>query len=96
MITQASRHNYELECDNCGDTADEYFEDFYDAVEYKKDRSNRWRSIKDADGNWNDLCPSCNTREVIVKLRGDDCGVAARYNPADALAALAMQEESYA
>ncbi|MFA5196257.1 MAG: hypothetical protein WC401_10720 [Bacteroidales bacterium] len=48
-----------LECDICGEEADECFDDFYEAVEWKKDKTNGWRSNKDKDGNWQDICPNC-------------------------------------
>lgn len=46
---------YSLTCDVCGDTV-EGFEDFEDAVGYK--RNNGWRSQK-RGGQWEDVCPEC-------------------------------------
>jgi hypothetical protein len=62
--------DYVLTCDNCGDESDEMFDSFYEAVEYKKDKDNGWRTVKDKDGNWQELCPACNTPEIIRKLKG--------------------------
>ena len=52
------KHNdlYFLVCDICGEEADEDFDDFYDAVEYKKE--NDWKSQK-YKGEWEDVCPVC-------------------------------------
>jgi hypothetical protein len=47
---------YYLICDICGEEADEAFDDFYDAVQYKKD--NGWKSQK-RNGQWEDVCPDC-------------------------------------
>ena len=49
---------YILSCDICGDECDEEFYDFYEAVEYKKDRTNGWESRKTEYG-WDDVCPEC-------------------------------------
>jgi hypothetical protein len=61
---------YTLFCDNCGEECDDTFDEFYDAVDYKRDPANRWRTIKDKDDEWCELCPACNTTEVIRKLKG--------------------------
>ena len=45
-----------LTCDVCGEEADETFDDFYDAVEYKKNEG--WKSQK-RNGEWEDVCPDC-------------------------------------
>ena len=50
---------YQLECDVCGSDADEEFDSFYEAVEWKKDKSNLWTSRKN-QGFWEDVCPECN------------------------------------
>jgi len=47
---------YTLTCDICGEDAPETFDDFYDAVQYKKD--NGWKSQK-YRGEWEDVCPEC-------------------------------------
>jgi len=47
---------YTLDCDICGESVDEVFDDFYDAVDYKKD--NGWKSQKHGD-EWEDVCPEC-------------------------------------
>jgi hypothetical protein len=70
MIERDDMHEYVLSCDNCGDVCDEMFESFYDAVEYKKDKDNGWRTIKDKSGGWQELCPACNTPDIIRKLKG--------------------------
>jgi Fe2+ or Zn2+ uptake regulation protein len=47
---------YSLVCDNCGEELDEQFDDFYEAVEAKKE--NGWKSKK-VNGEWQDICPDC-------------------------------------
>ena len=47
---------FDLICDNCGEVHPESFDDFYDAVEAKKE--NGWKSKK-RNGNWEDWCPKC-------------------------------------
>ena len=47
---------YSLQCDICGEEHNEQFDDFYEAVEAKKD--NGWKSKK-IDGEWCDICPDC-------------------------------------
>lgn len=44
-------------CDICGGEAEESFFEFYDAVNYKKREG--WKSQKDKDGAWEDVCPEC-------------------------------------
>lgn len=46
---------YQLICDCCGREV-KYFNDFMEAVQYKKD--NNWQSKK-FDGQWTDMCPDC-------------------------------------
>jgi hypothetical protein len=70
MIEKVDGDEFVLSCDNCGDECDEIFESFYEAVEYKKDEDNGWRTIKDKDGDWQELCPACNTPDIIRKLKG--------------------------
>jgi hypothetical protein len=70
MINKLDRDIFVLCCDNCNDECDEIFESFYEAVEYKKDEDNGWRTIKDRDDDWQELCPACNTPEIIRKLKG--------------------------
>ena len=48
---------YVLMCDICGQEADERFDDFYDAVDYKK--GDGWKSQKNSKGEWEDVCPGC-------------------------------------
>ena len=70
MIEKIDRDEFVLSCDYCGDACDEVFETFQDAVAYKKDEDNGWRTIKDKDGEFCELCPACNTPEIIRKLKG--------------------------
>ena len=47
---------YSLSCDICGEEANKFFFDFYEAVDYKK--RNGWKSQK-RNGEWEDVCPEC-------------------------------------
>ena len=49
--------SYILSCDICQEEAEETFYDFYDAVKFKRD--NGWKSQKDENGEWMDICPEC-------------------------------------
>jgi hypothetical protein len=70
MIDRYAKDEYVLICDHCEDEAEGMFETFQDAVAYKKDEDNGWRTIKDKDGDWCELCPACNTPDIIRKLKG--------------------------
>lgn len=50
--------DYVLSCDICGAEADETFETFADAVDYKRQADNSWISKK-IDGTWHDICSEC-------------------------------------
>ena len=45
-----------LVCDYCEEEAEEAFDSFQDAMDYK--RKNDWKSIKTSKG-WKDCCPEC-------------------------------------
>lgn len=70
MIEGDKADGFTLSCDHCGDAADEVFKSFDDAVDYKIERENGWASVKGKDGEWQELCPSCNTPEIIAKVKG--------------------------
>jgi 5-methylcytosine-specific restriction endonuclease McrA len=70
MIEEFDEDDFRLSCDHCGETCDEFFETFDDAVDYKVDRDNGWASVKDKNGDWQELCPSCNKPEIIAELKG--------------------------
>lgn len=55
MISKISG-SYRLICDICGEAAEETFDEFYDAVKYKKETD--WKSQK-SKGEWEDVCPEC-------------------------------------
>lgn len=48
---------YTLSCDICQEEVNETFFDFYEAVNFKKD--NGWKSKKDENNEWIDVCPEC-------------------------------------
>ncbi len=60
MINEFGGYYY-LECDICGEDSKEDFDDFWEAVEWKKDKSNGWISRK-VDGDWEDVCPECRIK----------------------------------
>lgn len=70
MIDGNDNEGYTLYCDNCGDDCDELFDRYYDAVEYKVDRDNKWASVKAEDGEWWEICPTCNRPDIIAKIKG--------------------------
>jgi len=55
MIDKQDGH-YVLICDVCEED-EVYFDDFNDAVDYKK--ANGWRSSLKRNGEWEDVCPEC-------------------------------------
>ena len=61
MIEKNIDHDYSLLCDECGEEADEAFESFSEAVEFRKNKENGWHSVKYED-EWEDLCPDCWNR----------------------------------
>jgi hypothetical protein len=72
MIKGNEDTGFILSCDYCNDECDEEFDTFQDAVDYKKERENGWRSVTDKRGRWNELCPACATSEIINKLKGSE------------------------
>ncbi|MTI95210.1 MAG: hypothetical protein FH749_06935 [Firmicutes bacterium] len=56
-----SQDVYFLTCDVCGEEPPEIFNDFDDAVDYKK--ANGWQSKK-RNGEWEDICPDCQDVEM--------------------------------
>ena len=78
MIQKHGPYDYRLSCDYCEEECDEIFETFEDAVDYKTDKDNGWKSIKDKNNDWLELCPTCKTPEIIAKLKGVERDVAKR------------------
>ena len=50
---------YAIECDQCNKTEETHFDEFMEAVDWKRDKSNLWLSRKNGN-QWEDLCPECN------------------------------------
>jgi hypothetical protein len=46
-----------LVCDVCGEAAEEEFDYFYDAVEYKSKMG--WKNQRNSAGHWEEVCPEC-------------------------------------
>jgi hypothetical protein len=59
MINKVDELEYTLECDTCGYEAEDFFTSFREAVEYKKNKDNGWRSFTNKRGEWEDACPDC-------------------------------------
>ena len=59
MIDGDSMGGYTLMCDVCEETFSDGFDTFHDAVEFKKDPNNNWKSKKRDNGEWMDCCPDC-------------------------------------
>ena len=76
MIEGSEDFGYTLTCDYCGEMCDENFNEFTEAVEYKKEYG--WKSVKDKNDDWQELCPECSTPEIINELRGVELDVIAR------------------
>ena len=69
MIEKNGPDNYSLICDICG-FEDDTFEDFNEAVEYKK--SSNWKCYKSIKGVWHDVCFVCakeDYRKIIDKKK---------------------------
>ena len=49
-------NSFILVCDICGEQAEKEFDNFHDAVDYKK--SEGWKSQK-RNSQWEDVCPEC-------------------------------------
>ena len=56
---------YKIICNSCGEIFKNEFDSFYDAVEFKK--NNHWKSVKVAEGKWNEICPDCQMFEKRLK-----------------------------
>lgn len=55
MIEYGENNTIELTCNICGNSVTG-FDDFQEAVDYKKD--NGWKSTR-YRGDWEDICPMC-------------------------------------
>jgi hypothetical protein len=71
ICNMGSRSNeYALVCDVCGRTKSG-FESFMDAVDFKANPRSRWRSVRRRSGEWNDVCPGCDTPAMAARLRNE-------------------------
>ena len=64
MIDEYDKHYWLLSCDLCGITEAGPFYDFWEAVQYKKDNPEEWKSLflqdeKKGKGVWKDVCAGC-------------------------------------
>jgi hypothetical protein len=64
MIDKYEDHVFYISCDICGATEEGPFESWDDAVQYKKDHPDQWRSLRiydkeDHKSYWNDVCAGC-------------------------------------
>lgn len=58
MISREFGGLYVLECDVCGVDSGELFDEFLEAVEWKRDKSHGWSSRR-IDDDWEDICEEC-------------------------------------
>jgi len=74
MIDEYDKNYWLLSCDVCGVTEAGPFATFDEAVEYKKDNPDEWKSLRlkdNADGKtkWHDVCAGCFPKTVIGKWK---------------------------
>lgn len=67
MIERIAEFEYELTCDICGESSGETFEEFMEAVDWKKQSD--WKSLKDSKNNWHDVCPDCQQDDLSEVLK---------------------------
>ena len=69
MINKEDYDAFSLTCDHCEEEAEETFETFEEAVQFKKD--NGWRSVKNVfENTWSDLCPDCQSPSILAEHKG--------------------------
>ncbi len=87
MIDKISQKEFNLICDYCeSESEDSPFDSFTDAVEFKRNHDNGWRSVQNkCTQEWSDLCPSCSSHiEIVEKMFGipkEDMQPTKRFNP---------------
>lgn len=74
MINELDKHTFYLSCDICGITEEGPFEKYMDAVEYKTEHREEWRSYRMYDkatgkSEWKDICIACFPDTVVGKWR---------------------------
>ena len=74
MIDEYDKHYWLLSCDKCGVTEVGPFETFDEAVQYKKDHPDEWKSLRMKDDitgktKWHDVCAGCFPKTIIGKWK---------------------------
>jgi len=74
MIDEYDKNYWLLSCDICGVTEEGPFETFDEAVQYKRDNPDEWKSLRLKNDNtgkteWNDVCKGCFPKTVIGKWK---------------------------
>jgi len=74
MIDEYDKDYWLLSCDICGVAEAGPFEDFYEAVQFKKDNPDGWKSLNLKDERtrkWrmHDVCADCVSKTAAVKWR---------------------------
>jgi len=74
MIDEHGYKYWFLSCDICGIAEEGPFEDFYEAVQFKKDNPNDWKSLNLKDermGKWklHDVCADCVPKTTASKWK---------------------------
>jgi len=74
MIDEYERNYFLLSCDLCGITEEGPFATFKEAVRYKKDNPDEWKSLflkNDYNGKqeWHDVCAGCFPKTVMANWK---------------------------
>jgi hypothetical protein len=74
MIDEFEKDYFLLSCDICGVTEEGPFETFNDAVEYKRDNPDEWKSLflkneQDGKHKWHDVCAGCFPKTLLGKWK---------------------------
>ena len=74
MIDEYDKNYFLLSCDICGITEEGPFATFNEAVEYKKNNSDVWKSLflkDESDGKykWHEVCKGCFPKTVLGKWK---------------------------
>jgi len=70
MIEKIAENMYELSCDKCCRETGVPFDDFYEAVDYKRDHG--WVSRKNKFGEWEEICDLCIEKERRAEVASSE------------------------
>jgi hypothetical protein len=74
VIDEYDKNYFLLSCDICGITEEGPFATFTEAVEYKKDHPEEWKSLflkneQDGKYKWHDVCMGCFPKTPMAKWK---------------------------